>query len=180
MDFISCYQFDKCVEKYNWNKKVRKLSCWEQFLTMSFWQITKEEIEEDWYMWRDEEIRVNIREWVEIISTVGKEYFRSWEKIGKNNNNSWEKMGTADLLSLQKETVNKKIRNENIRSLQDFQWFDSDWNWKINPEILKKVIKDEKWNYYKIVKMEYDFLVKYWLPFPEIHWIDRMKVNFNF
>ena len=43
MDFISRYQFDKCVEKYNWNKKVRKLSCWEQFLSMSFWQITYRE-----------------------------------------------------------------------------------------------------------------------------------------
>ena len=71
------------------------------------------------------------------------------------------------------------VGNENIRSLQDFQWYDDDWNWHINPEILKKVIKDNSWNYYRIVKMEYDFLMKHSLPLPDIHWIDRIKVNFG-
>jgi len=42
-DYISRYQFDKCVKKYNWNNRVRNLSCWEQFLAMSFWQITYRE-----------------------------------------------------------------------------------------------------------------------------------------
>ncbi len=42
-DYISRYHFDKCVNKYNWNKRVKKLSCWEQFLAMSFWQITYRE-----------------------------------------------------------------------------------------------------------------------------------------
>jgi hypothetical protein len=42
---------------------------------------------------------------------------------------------------------------------------------------MKKVIVDNKWNYYKIVKMEYEFLLKYGLPLPEIHWMDRIKMN---
>jgi len=62
--------------------------------------------------------------------------------------------------------------------LDRYQWYDTDKNWKINPDILSKVIVDEKWNYYRIVRMEYDFLMKHALPLPEIHWIDRMKLNF--
>ncbi len=103
-------------------------------LAWMIWDFTKQEVEEQGYLRRDEEIKVDIPEWAQIIET---------------------------------------------KDLQDFQWFDNDWNWQINPEILKKVIKDKKWNYYKIVKMEYDFLVKYSLPLPEIHWIDRMKLNFG-
>jgi len=32
-----------------------------------------------------------------------------------------------------------------VSELNNFQWFDSNWDWKIDPEILKKVIVDEKW-----------------------------------
>jgi hypothetical protein len=95
---------------------------------------TKEEVEKDWYMWRNEEIKVDIPEWVELIQ---------------------------------------------ISDLDKYEWFDSSWNWKINPEILKVVIIDEKKNYYRIVQMEYDFLVKYWLPLPRIHWLDRIKLGFG-
>lgn len=94
---------------------------------------TKQEVEKDWYLWREDEIKVDIPENVEIIKT-------------------------DDLLS--------------------YQAYDSNWNWKINPEILKKVIIDKKWNYYKITKFEYDFLVKNLLPIPEMHWSDRIKINF--
>jgi len=93
----------------------------------------KDEILEKWYMWRDEEIKVDIPEWVDVIKT---------------------------------------------NDLEKYQWYSPDGEWRINPEILKKVIVDEKWDYYRIVKMEYDFLVKHWLPLPEIHWMDRMKLNF--
>jgi len=97
------------------------------------WWFTKEEVTKEWYMWRDEEIKVDIPEWSDVILTS---------------------------------------------ELDKYQWYNEDWDWKINPEILKKVIKDEKWNYYRIVQMEYDFLVKHNLPLPEIHWMDRMKLNF--
>ena len=65
-----------------------------------------------------------------------------------------------------------------IKDLNNYQWFNENGNWQINSEILKKVIKDKKWNYYRIVKIEYDFLVKNWLPIPETHWLDRIKLNF--
>ena len=49
----------------------------------------------------------------------------------------------------------------------------------IDPEILKVIIQDEQWNVYRIVKMEYDFLVKHGLPLPRKHRLDRMKENFR-
>lgn len=96
---------------------------------------TKEEVTKDWYLWRDEPIKVDIPNWVEII---------------------------------------------NSKDLANYEWFDSEWNWRINPEILKKAIQDENWNIYRIVKMEYDFLTKYNLPLPRIHWLDRFKLWFSF
>jgi len=39
IDFITKYEFDKCVNKYNGNKKVRKLTCRDQFLAMMFGQL---------------------------------------------------------------------------------------------------------------------------------------------
>ena len=104
---------------------------------------TKEELKKNWYLWRDEKIKVDVPENAKVINSVN-------------------------------------VGNENIRSLQDFEWYDKNWKWHINPEVLKKIIKDEKWNYYKIVQMEYDFLMKYELPLPELHWLDRIKFNFNF
>ena len=98
------------------------------------WDFSKEEVEEKWYMWRDEEIKVDIPEWTDIIS---------------------------------------------ISDINNFQWYDESWNWTIDPEIMKKVIQDDSGNYYRIVQMEYDFLMKHTLPLPDIHWIDRIKVNFG-
>jgi len=43
MSFIPKYQFNKCVDKYNGNYKVRSFSCWDQFLSMSFAQLTYRE-----------------------------------------------------------------------------------------------------------------------------------------
>ncbi len=81
------------------------------------------------------------------------------------------------------EKIKVDIPDENIvleiSELDNYEGFDSNWNWRINPKILKKVIKSKNWDYYKIVKMEYDFLVKHWLPLPRLHWLDRMKVNFG-
>lgn len=48
--------------------------------------------------------------------------------------------------------------------------------WHINPAILEKVIVDTGWNYYRIIQMEYDFLMKYALPLPRLHWLDRIKM----
>ncbi len=37
------YEFDKCVNRYSGNYKVRNFSCWNQFLCMAFGQITHRE-----------------------------------------------------------------------------------------------------------------------------------------
>ncbi len=43
MDFVSIYEFDKCVDKYNGNYKVKSFTCWEQFIVMCFAQLTYRE-----------------------------------------------------------------------------------------------------------------------------------------
>ena len=40
MDFIPKYQFDKIVDKYKGDFRTRSFSCWDQFLTMCFAQLT--------------------------------------------------------------------------------------------------------------------------------------------
>ncbi len=95
---------------------------------------TKEEVTAKWYLRRDEPIKVDIPEWMEIVKTS---------------------------------------------ELWDYEWFDSEWNRSINADILKKVIQDEQWNVYRIIPMEYKFLVKHGLPLPRKHWLERMKENFR-
>lgn len=95
---------------------------------------SKNEVENQWYLRRDEAIKVDIPVGLEVVKT---------------------------------EDLNK------------YQWFNSEWKWNINPEILKKVIKDEKWDIYRIVNMEYEFLKKYELPLPDLHWLNRMKLHFK-
>lgn len=43
MELLPKYEFDKCVRSYRGNYKVQKFSCWEQFLVMSFAQLTYRE-----------------------------------------------------------------------------------------------------------------------------------------
>jgi hypothetical protein len=43
MDFLPTYEFRKCVERYDGNYKVKSFSCWDQFLTMAFAQLTYRE-----------------------------------------------------------------------------------------------------------------------------------------
>ena len=40
MDFLPAYEFRLCVERYHGNHKVQSFSCWDQFLTMAFAQLT--------------------------------------------------------------------------------------------------------------------------------------------
>lgn len=39
-DFIPRYEFDLCVERYGGHRRIRTLRCWDQYLAMSFGQIT--------------------------------------------------------------------------------------------------------------------------------------------
>lgn len=43
MDLINHKEFTKSVDKYGGNYRVRKFSCWHQFLCMSFGQLTNRE-----------------------------------------------------------------------------------------------------------------------------------------
>lgn len=43
MELLPKYEFDKCVKRYRGNYKVQRFSCWEQFLVMSFAQLTYRE-----------------------------------------------------------------------------------------------------------------------------------------
>lgn len=113
---------------------------------------TKEEVTKEWYLWRDGDIKVDIPENSQIV---------------QSRRSNVEGPGWLDRL-------------DDIKTLDQFQWFDENWNWKIDQEILNKVIRDWKWNYYRIVKMEYDFLMKHGLPLPELHWLDRIKLGFKF
>jgi len=43
MEFIPKYEFDKCVKRYNGNYRTRNFKCWDQFLSMSFAQLSYRE-----------------------------------------------------------------------------------------------------------------------------------------
>jgi hypothetical protein len=44
MDFVPrAYEFRRCVERYHGNYKVKNFSCWDQFLTLAFAQLTYRE-----------------------------------------------------------------------------------------------------------------------------------------
>lgn len=43
MDFLPMYEFQKCVERYNGNYKMKSFSCWDQFLCLAFAQLTYRE-----------------------------------------------------------------------------------------------------------------------------------------
>ena len=43
MEFIPQYEFQKCVQRYQGNYKIKSFSCWDQFLCMAFAQLTYRE-----------------------------------------------------------------------------------------------------------------------------------------
>jgi Domain of unknown function (DUF4372)/Transposase DDE domain len=43
MDFVPAYEFRCCVERYQGNYKIKSFSCWDQFLTLAFAQLTYRE-----------------------------------------------------------------------------------------------------------------------------------------
>lgn len=43
MDFLPKYEYDKCVERYQGNHRIRSFSCYDQFLCMAFGQLTYRE-----------------------------------------------------------------------------------------------------------------------------------------
>ncbi len=43
MEFLPQYEFQKCVERYQGNYKIKSFSCWNQFLCLAFAQLTYRE-----------------------------------------------------------------------------------------------------------------------------------------
>ena len=43
MDYLPAYEVRQCVERYSGNHKVKSFSCWDQFLSMAFAQLTYRE-----------------------------------------------------------------------------------------------------------------------------------------
>jgi len=43
MEFVPRYEFRKCINRYQGHYKVKRFSCWEQFLSMAFAQVTYRE-----------------------------------------------------------------------------------------------------------------------------------------
>jgi Domain of unknown function (DUF4372)/Transposase DDE domain len=43
MAFLPSYEFHKCVRRYQGHYKIKRFSCWDQFLTMAFAQLTYRE-----------------------------------------------------------------------------------------------------------------------------------------
>jgi IS4 transposase len=43
MNFLPSYEFHKCVRRYQGHYKIKRFSCWDQFLTMAFAQLTYRE-----------------------------------------------------------------------------------------------------------------------------------------
>lgn len=43
MDYLPTYEFRQCAERYAGNHKVKSFSCWDQFLSMVFAQLTDRE-----------------------------------------------------------------------------------------------------------------------------------------
>jgi len=43
MDFLPAYEFRKCVKRYNGDYRVKNFTCWNQFLSLAFAQLTYRE-----------------------------------------------------------------------------------------------------------------------------------------
>ena len=71
------------------------------------------------------------------------------------------------------------LEQVHVRDLDQYERYDENGKRHIDEEILKKVIVDEQGNVWRIVNMEYAFLMKYGLPLPRKHWLERMKENFR-
>jgi hypothetical protein len=123
---------------------------------------TKQEVTKLWYLRRDEAIKVDIPTGAEVV------------KVSELWQYEWFSSGKLDPSGQVDKQIPPLSRGEPTSSGQIVQ---DDEVWSINPDILKKIIVDEQGNYYRIVQMEYDFLVKHWLPLPRKHRLDRMKEN---
>jgi hypothetical protein len=120
---------------------------------------TKEEVEAQGYLRRDEPITVDVPEWVQTVKV---------SELGGYEGRlvDWKFTSIAGTL------------NPLPEGHPPFEGGNDERAWTIDPEIMKKVIVDEQWNAYRVIPMEYEFLVKHGLPLPRKHWLERIKQHF--
>ena len=74
-----------------------------------------------------------------------------------------------------KVDIPQNAQTVQLHELSSYESKNSEGKYMIDPSILKKVIQDSEGNSYRIIQDEYDFLMKYSLPLPRLHWMDRMR-----
>jgi hypothetical protein len=135
----------------------------DTFASLIYDDFTKEEVEARGYLWRDEPIRADIPEWLEIVKSTDLGRFQGFRYSPPSRGS--ERGYTENT----PPNLPYKGRNEVTETK----------TWHIDPSILDKVIVDEAGNYYRIIPIEYTFLMKYGLPLPQLHWLDRIKMGFR-
>ncbi len=125
---------------------------------------TQEEVEKEWYLWRDEPIKVDIPEWTEVVKSSELDHFQGFREVPV--------IATKEAIQVPGTLDRLVPRDDETIGTTETEWY-------VDPSILQKVILDEKWNSYRIVKMEYDFLMKHALPLPTTHWLERIKMGFR-
>ena len=129
---------------------------------------TKKEVEAEGYLWREEEVKVDIPEGLEVVKT---------SELGEYEGRKQTPLASGHPpLSGGPNEKAPLIRGGGSSEVRDGGVWKTRW---IDPVILNKVIQDEQWNVYRIVKMEYDFLMKHGLPLPRLHWLERLRQNFK-
>lgn len=139
----------------------------------------KQEILDAWYLWRDDEVKVDIPEWVNVVSVDELSNYQGWMIDGefvsvKEYCHSVWAIATEE---------SRKVEYQGDSSTSS-EWRivyegSSNVTRTIHPDILQKVVEDKQWNYYRIIPQEYKFLKKYWLPLPSLHWLERLKWHFR-
>jgi hypothetical protein len=120
---------------------------------------TKEEVTAAWYLRRDEPIKVDIPADAKVVK---------WNELDKFEERRYSEWSGAEWRIQEQWNLDPSLRSG---------WQSSERY--IDPEILKYVIQDEQGNYYRIIPMEYKFLMKHALPLPRKHRLERMKENFR-
>lgn len=177
-----------------WQSLYYCFNCWECSYCLgcswlknkSFCILNKEYSKEDWYVLANKIFAQMESDWIlwaYFPASTNPLYFNDTAAYLIDDSFTKEEV-TKEWYLRRDEEINVDIApNADVITTQDlaqYQWFDSVEKRQIDPEIMKKVIKDEKWNYYKIVPMELDFLMKHGLPLPALHWLDRIKLWFKF
>ena len=142
------------------NKQYNKMD-WEDLAEKIFSQMDK-----DWILW-------DFFPW--SLNPIYFEDSVAWMLWGF----SYEEIKNAWFLSKQDDKSKNKEKENYIESflLNNYEWYDKSWNWFIKKDLIWKNILDEKWNYYKLILDEYNFLIKYSLPLPRYSYKELMKIN---